>query len=64
MSMPLPSRLSRILGLFLVLLLVIGTTGCNFGGGGSPTPQGTTFLYVSPTKNKSTIASPRQLPAK
>ncbi len=51
MSKPLSSRLSRITGSFLVLLLIIGTSGCNFGGGGNPTPQGTTFLYVSPAKN-------------
>jgi len=51
MSKPLSFRLFRITGLFLVLLLVIGTSGCNFGGGGNPTPQGTSFLYVSPTKN-------------
>jgi hypothetical protein len=51
MPIPLSFRLSRITGSFLVLLLVIGTSGCNLGGGGNPTPQGTTFLYVSPTKN-------------
>jgi hypothetical protein len=49
--MPLSFRLSRITGSFLVLLLIIATSGCNFGGGGNPTPQGTTSLYVSPTKN-------------
>jgi hypothetical protein len=49
MSAHLPFRIAKLTGSFMILMLVLISSGCNLGGNGNPTPPGANFWYVSPS---------------